>query len=64
VFFTFVVPAAFVSYLPTLVLTDQAGPPGLPAWLGWFTPVMAALAWVAALLWWRSGLRHYTGAGG
>ena len=34
VFFTFVVPAAFVSYLPTLVLTDQAGPPGLPGVAG------------------------------
>lgn len=63
-FFTFVVPAAFTAYLPTLVITGQPGPPGLPAWLGWFTPVAAVAAWAVALLWWRAGLRHYTGAGG
>ena len=63
-FFSFVIPASFVAYLPALVLTDQAGPPWLPQWLGWCTPAMAAAAWGAALLWWRPGLRHYTGAGG
>jgi ABC-2 type transport system permease protein len=64
VFFSFVIPAAFVSYLPALVITGLPGPPGLPAWLGWCTPVAAVVAWAAALLWWRAGLRHYTGAGG
>ncbi|GAB3596042.1 ABC-2 family transporter protein [Angustibacter peucedani] len=64
VFFAFVVPAAFTAYLPALVLTGSPGPPGLPAWLGWCTPVMALLAWLTALAWWRTGLRHYTGAGG
>jgi ABC-2 type transport system permease protein len=63
-FFSFVVPASFVAYLPALVLTDEPGPPWLPSWLGWCTPVMALLAWGVALLWWRTGLRHYTGAGG
>lgn len=63
-FFTFVVPAAFTAYLPALVLLGEPGPPGLPAWLGWYTPVAAALAWAVALLGWRAGLRHYTGAGG
>jgi ABC-2 type transport system permease protein len=63
-FFSFVVPASFVAYLPTLVLTGAQGPPWLPAWLGWCTPVMAIAAWAVALLWWRTGLRHYTGGGG
>ncbi|WP_426563612.1 ABC transporter permease [Angustibacter sp. McL0619] len=63
-FFTFVVPAAFVSYLPALAITGQEGAPGLPSWLGWCTPLMALLIWGAALQWWRFGLRHYTGAGG
>jgi len=63
-FFTFVVPAAFVAYLPALAITGQQGPPGLPSWLGWLTPVAAALSWCVALLCWRLGLRHYTGAGG
>lgn len=63
-FFSFVVPASFVAYLPALVLTGEQGPPWLPAWLGWCTPVMAVAAWTVALLWWRTGLRHYTGGGG
>ena len=63
-FFTFVVPAAFTAYLPALVLVDQAGPPGLPSWLGWFSPLAALLVWGVALLAWRTGIRKYTGAGG
>jgi ABC-2 type transport system permease protein len=63
-FFSFVIPASFVAYLPALVLTDQAGPAWLPAWLGWCTPVIAVAAWAVALLSWRAGLRHYQGAGG
>ena len=63
-FFAFVVPAAFTAYLPALVLLDEPGPPGLPAVLGWCAPVAAAALWAVALLWWRGGLRRYTGAGG
>lgn len=63
VLFTFVVPAAFIAYLPVLVLLDLPGPVGLPQWLGWCTPLAAALIWCAALTAWRAGLRHYTGAG-
>lgn len=63
VLFTFVVPAAFTAYLPVLVLLDLPGPPGLPQWLGWCTPLAAAGIWGVALAGWRAGLRHYTGAG-
>ncbi|CAM3616217.1 ABC transporter permease [Occultella aeris] len=63
VLFTFVVPAAFTAYLPTLVLLGHAGPAWTPAVLGWFAPVAAAGIWTVALLGWRAGLRHYTGAG-
>jgi len=64
VLFSFVVPAAFTAYLPTLALLDLPGPPGLPSWLGWFTPLVAALTCGVAMLGWRAGLRRYTGAGG
>lgn len=63
VLFTFVVPAAFTAYLPTLLILDLPGPAWTPAWLGWLSPVAALLTWMAGLLLWRAGLRHYTGAG-
>lgn len=61
--FSYVVPASFVAYLPVLALTGTPGPAGLPAWLGWCSPAVAVVAWVVALLLWRSGVRHYTGTG-
>ncbi|WP_432514482.1 ABC transporter permease [Kineococcus sp. SYSU DK001] len=61
--FGYVVPAAFVAYLPVLALLGEPGPPGLPAWLGWCSPLAAAALWVVALLLWRAGVRHYTGSG-
>jgi ABC-2 type transport system permease protein len=64
VLFTYVVPAAFVAYLPTVVLLGLPGATLLPAWLGWFSPLAAAVAWGVALLLWRAGTRHYQGAGG
>ena len=61
------VPAAFVAYLPVLTLLDIPGavPGGIAAGgaLGWCSPIAAAAVWAVALLGWRAGLRHYTGAG-
>ena len=62
-FFTFVVPGAFVAYLPTLALLGRSDPSGLPGWLSWSGPLAALLATGAASLLWRTGLRHYVGAG-
>jgi len=64
IFFTFVVPALFTAYLPALLILGRPGPEFAPSWLGWFTPVVAVLAWATALFWWRTGIRRYTGAGG
>lgn len=61
--FTFVIPVAFVAYLPALALLGRDDPMGLPGWLSWSGIPVALLAWAVALLGWRSGLRHYTGAG-
>jgi ABC-2 type transport system permease protein len=58
-FFTFVVPAAFVAYLPTLVLLDKDD-----HGLGWLSPLAALGIWLVASMWWRGGVRRYTGAGG
>jgi ABC-2 type transport system permease protein len=61
--FCYLVPTAFVSYLPVLALLGETGPPGLPAWLGWTSPLAAVALWTVALLLWRGGVRHYTGSG-
>ena len=62
-FFTFVVPAAFTAYLPALALLGRSDPTGLPGWLAWSGPLVAVwTAGVASLLW-RTGVRHYVGAG-
>lgn len=63
VLFTFVVPAAFTAYLPTLLILGLPGPAWTPAWLGWLSPVAALAIWALGMVTWRAGLRHYTGAG-
>jgi ABC-2 type transport system permease protein len=58
------VPASFVAYLPAAAILGLPGPPAAPGWLGWGTPLVSAAAWLAALAFWRRGVRRYTGAGG
>lgn len=64
VFFTFVVPALACAYLPALAILGMPGPATAPAWLGWWGPAFAVVAWGVALGIWRVGVRRYTGAGG
>lgn len=61
--FTFVIPVAFVAYLPALALLGRDDPMGLPAWTSWSAVPVSLLACVAAWLAWRAGLRRYVGAG-
>lgn len=64
IFWTFVVPTAFVAYIPAVAILDLPGDPLAPHWLAWCTPLAALLAWGIAGLCWRLGTRHYQGAGG
>ena len=59
----FVVPGAFVAYYPSLALLGKQDPLGLPGWVGWTSPLVAALAAGAAGLVWRFAVRHYRGTG-
>jgi ABC-2 type transport system permease protein len=54
---------AFVAYYPGLLLLDRRDPLGAPAWLGWSSPAVAALAVGLAVLAWRTGVRHYRSTG-
>ena len=64
IFWTFVVPTAFVAYVPAVAILDLPGDSLAPPWLAWCTPLAALFAWGIAGLCWRLGTRHYQGAGG
>ncbi|MEV3872573.1 ABC transporter permease [Streptomyces sp. NPDC049906] len=60
---TFVLPLAFVNWLPALYVLGRPYPLDLPRWLA-FTPPLVALACCAlAGLAWRAGLRAYRSTG-
>jgi ABC-2 type transport system permease protein len=54
---------AFVAYYPALALLGRADPLGLPHWVGYAAPGVAALAAAAAAAVWRVGIRHYRSTG-
>ncbi|TCJ93756.1 ABC transporter permease [Nocardia alba] len=62
--FGFAIPVAFTAYVPTLALLGLPGPPLLPAWSAWLTPLAAAWVWLLAAAAWRIGTRHYQEGGG
>ncbi|MGW6931195.1 ABC transporter permease [Lentzea sp. NPDC054927] len=59
----FIVPGAFVAYYPSLALLGREDPLGLPGWVGWTSPLVAALAAAVAGFVWRFAVRHYRGTG-
>ena len=62
-FFTFVVPLAFVAYLPCLYILERPDPLGLPPVLQVCSPAVALLFLLAARGFWALGVRHYQGTG-
>jgi viologen exporter family transport system permease protein len=63
-FLAYVVPLAFVAYFPALYILDKPDPLGLPRAFEFASPVVAALAALAAGSVWRFAVRHYRSAGG
>ena len=58
-----VVPMAFVAYVPTLHLLDAPNPLGLPAWLS-ATPPLVALVCVLVARWvWALAIRQHQSTG-
>ncbi|MEV0778593.1 ABC transporter permease [Streptomyces sp. NPDC050428] len=60
---TFVVPLAFVNWMPALYVMDRDDPLGLPDWVAFLPPVVAVGCCALAGLAWRAGLRAYRSTG-
>jgi ABC-2 type transport system permease protein len=62
-FFTFIIPAVFINYLPALYILDKPNPLGLPTSLLFLSPLAGGLVFTAGMIFWRFGLRHYQSTG-
>lgn len=60
---TFVVPLAFVNWLPALRILDREDPLGLPGWVDFCGPPVALVMIALSGLAWRAGLRSYRSTG-
>ncbi|MFC4913853.1 ABC transporter permease [Actinomadura gamaensis] len=60
---TFVVPLAFVNWMPGLYVLGRPDPLGLPGWTRFASPAVGAALCVVAGLAWRAGLRRYRSTG-
>ena len=60
---TFVIPLAFVNWLPVLRVLGKEDPLGLPGWVDFGGPAVAAVCCALAGLAWRAGLRAYRSTG-
>jgi ABC-2 type transport system permease protein len=61
---TYVLPIAFIAYLPAAVVTGHAGEAGVPMWLVYASPLAGPVLFVAARRCWNWALRHYEVVGG
>jgi ABC-2 type transport system permease protein len=59
----FVVPVAFVAYLPAAGLLGKPMPLGLPTAAAWSAPLVAVLAALVARAVWGTALRHHRSTG-
>ncbi|MFK7602929.1 ABC transporter permease [Deinococcus sp. SM5_A1] len=61
--FTYLIPAAFLSYFPVLHVLGRPLPDGLPLLAAYLSPLVGPLMLAAAFAFWRVGVRHYGGTG-
>jgi ABC-2 type transport system permease protein len=62
-FFTFVVPAIFLNYYPTLYFLGKSDPLGLPLFTAYLAPAAGLVVLAAGLGFWNYGLKHYQSTG-
>jgi ABC-2 type transport system permease protein len=63
-FLTYLLPVAFVAYLPAAVLTGRVASTGVPEWLAYASPAVGPLLYILARYAWYRALRHYESVGG
>lgn len=61
--FTYLIPAAFLSYFPVLHLLGRPLPDGLPGWVAYLSPVVGPIMLALAFTFWKVGVSHYQGTG-
>ncbi|WP_410091294.1 ABC transporter permease [Streptomyces sp. adm13(2018)] len=59
----YVVPLAFVNWLPALYVLGRPAPAGVPEWTAFASPLVAAVCCGIAGLAWRAGVRAYRSTG-
>ncbi len=57
---TIVLPYAFITYFPALVLLDKDSP---VRWMGYLTPLVTAVVVAVTAILWRTGINRYQGVG-
>lgn len=62
-FFTFIVPAIFLNYYPSLFLLGKPDPLGMHAFAPFLSPIVGLGFLCCALLFWRFGVAHYQSTG-
>jgi ABC-2 type transport system permease protein len=62
-FFTYIVPAIFITYYPALFFLDKPDPLGMPSFAVLLSPVVGVGMMAIALAFWRFGIRHYASTG-
>lgn len=62
--FTFVLPLAFIAYLPVLVLLGRTPSNSIDRWLAYGSPVVGIVLFLAAARLWSWSLRYYRSVGG
>jgi ABC-2 type transport system permease protein len=62
-FLTFVIPAAFLAWIPASVLLDRTGELPFPGWVAWCTPLAGPGLLALAYRIFTNELRHYQSSG-
>lgn len=60
---TYLLPVAFIAYLPSSVVLHRTGQLAVPTVLAYLGPLVGAVMFAVAYLFWGRQLRHYQGVG-